>query len=68
MKQGRKRRKYTVCAVGPIIGNDEVRSSTLRRGTRNHYIFPKHQTNRLSHNAAISGTYRVYAQSGLEMR
>ena len=41
MKQTCNAPNYTPRAVGPIIGNDEVGSSILPRGTRFHYIFPK---------------------------
>ena len=48
-----------VCAVAPIIGNDEVGSSILPRGTRFHCIFRKTQTDRSQHYATLSGTKRV---------
>ena len=60
MKQTARAPKYTSRAVGSIIGNDEAGSSILPRGTRNHYIFSKPQTNRSPHYATIRGTYHDF--------
>jgi len=58
MKQTASVNECAVCAVGPIIGNDEVGSSILPRGTSKYWPPRKSSLSKTPHNAAIGGTNR----------